>query len=66
MADPLAAVKAATDARTRGIQRLDTRWHTAIRAAVDGGQSQAAVARAAGVTRARINQIMRNREEEQG
>jgi hypothetical protein len=65
MADPLRAVKAATDARRRGIEKLDARWHAAIRAAVNAGETQAAVARAAGVTRAWISQIMRNRNEEE-
>jgi hypothetical protein len=65
MADPLRAVRAATDARRRGIEKLDARWHAAIRAAVQAGETQAAVARAAGVTRAWISQIMRNRNEEE-
>jgi DNA-binding phage protein len=57
--DPLRAVADATRARDEGTAQLDAAWVAAIRAAVEAGESQAAVARAAGVSREWVNKLLR-------
>jgi DNA-binding phage protein len=58
--DPLRAVADATRARDEGTAQLHAAWVAAIRAAVETGESQDAVARAAGVSREWVNKLLRD------
>jgi hypothetical protein len=63
-ADPLAAVAEATEARRLSAAVYahdDGRWRETIRAAVEHGASYGEVVPVAGVTRARVQQIVARR-----
>jgi len=54
-ADPLTRVRRATARRSRS----ETDWRASIAAAIAAGKSQREVARAAGVSHTRVQQILR-------